>query len=744
MNKTAVKQFAVSARRLLTDAVRQQAYAGSLSSYDGFEKTIDAAAYCWFIRFTSLHYLEVNGFLSTGVQSFADGNRVLQAMLPEVFEPVSGWMERLLPAHLLEPDGALACMLADIPDEDWRGQVQILGWLYQYYNAERKDKVFADLRKNIKITAETLPAATQLFTPEWLAQFLVENALGRLWAEGHGKPEHALWRYYIEDAEQPAAVCTELEALRAHYRTLRPEDIRIIDPCMGSGQILLSAFDVLMDIYLSCGWQPRDAARSIVAHNLWGLDIDRQVYQLAYFSLLMKARQYDPDILETRDLRLNLACFADTAELGGEQFRHAEVCGSLLEIGYAVPAPERAAQISRILSQDYDAVITNPPYMGSSSMDPVLSEFVREHYPDSKSDLFACFIEKCRRLARPQGFYALLTMQSWMFLLSFERLRDSMMENDVVCLLHLGANAFDQGDVGTIVQAAAFVMRKTDLTAYRGTYLALETPTRPEDKISAFFAPENRYCISKEQFLHIPGHPLAYWASEQMLRHFAGEKLGDHADVRQGMTTSDNERFIRRWYETAFEAICFDAKSCDEARCSGKKWFPYNKGGGYRKWYGNHEYVVNFGDDGREMKAFHRELNKTRSGGRIKNTEYYFRRAIAWNFIALTPGFRCRPEGFIFDVAGSSLFTEDDRMEIIMAYLCSKTAHCFLHILNPTMNVQANDIKSLPYIDCADDAIRTLTQENIALCKADWDAFETSWDFAQHPLLPPRDVRGKG
>ena len=778
MNKTAVKQFAAAARKTLITAVTQRAYAcgirenskcvpakelkpSELEQYHdltarirahGFSKTMEEAAFFWFSRLTALRYMEVNGYLQSTNPVFQSAPeaefrdrilkhcRSLQQELPETSESDSGWADLLLPDHLSCPDGMIARMLTEIPEKDWYRQVQIIGWLYQYYNTECKDKVFSDLRRNIKITAETLPAATQLFTPEWIARCLTENSLGRLWAEGHGKPDHALWNYYIRETEQDSSTQALVEELRGHYRTMHPDSLRVIDPCMGCGHILLAAFDVLMDIYRSCGWSEPEAALSIINNNLFGLDIDRHVYQLAYFSVMMKAREYHPGILEIPGIRPNLGCFADAAGVDAGPFRHADVFGSLMEITLpersGTSLPDDAMRICRILSQQYDAVITNPPYMGSSSMDPVLSEFVKQAYPDSKSDLFACFIEKCRKLTKPQGFYALLTMQSWMFLLSFEQLRDSLMDNDVVSLVHLGANAFDQGDVGTIVQAAAFVMRKTDLPDYRGTYIDLNALNRPEDKINGFFDPANYYYISKEQFLRIPGHPFAYWASERMLGHFSGEKLGDHAAVRQGMTTSDNERFIRRWYEPAFSSICFHAKDREEAQQSKKRWFPYNKGGGYRKWYGNHEFVVNYEDDGRELQEFHRELNKTRSGGRIKNKEYYFKRAIAWNFIALTPGFRYRPDGFLFDVAGSSLFVEDDMIEYVMAFLCSKVAECFLHILNPTMNVQANDIKSLPYIYQENEAIRKYTQENIALCKADWDSFETSWDFTRHPLLP--------
>ena len=519
---------------------------------------------------------------------------------------------------------------------------------------------------------------------------------------------------------------------------------------MGAGNILVYAFDVLMQIYLSSGYTQQEAVRAILKHNLYGLDIDRKAYELTYFALMMKARQYDSNI---SDISLNIACFADigktdSTQFSGiwrefaEQFSNADSYGSLIQ----VTAPEQekpphSEQLSKmlkicdILNQKYDIVCTNPPYMGNSSMNAELSSFVKEHFPNSKSDLFACFMERCGQLTKENGFYAMLTMQSWMFLFRFQRLRRHLMQHDVINLLHLGMNAFEYGEVGTIVQAAAFVMRCTDNIDYQGSYLNLCSMPSSEEKRIAYLNRTQIYTIDKKAFEQIAGCPYAYWASEQVFQLFANETLGSVAEPRQGMTTSDNNRFVRKWFEVEIDTICFHAQNSELARKSHKKWFPYHKGGGYRKWYGNHEYLVNYENDGQELKAFHEKLNQVSTGGRIKNKEYYFKKSIAWNFIAAVPGFRFCPEGFIFDVAGSALFTEEEQTEYILGFLCSCVARYLLNILNPTMNIQANDIKSLPYLYQPEERINELVSENITLCMEDWDSFETSWDFEQHPLL---------
>lgn len=716
MNKPAIRAFAIAARRMLTDAITERTAAPGMP-----EGGAAACAYTWFVRIIETHFLEVN---CPGVS-------------PDVFGTLPPDAVPVRPESLLSPDSPLMHLMHAIPEEDWR-QVQIIGWLHQFYQAPVKDRIFADLSRGSKVSAETLPAATQLFTPDWIVRYLTDNALGRLC-----RAIQPSLTYYIE--AEPA-VSPEP----------RPEDIRVIDPCMGCGNILVYAFDVLMQIYLANGWDKCRAARSILRHNLFGLDIDPSACQLAYFVLMMKAQTYDPDILES-GIRPQIAAFPDATDAVNvplpqaqaalaRQFVDARMLGSLLEITLpdGIPETDGCAEpfrsmlhIGRMLSQKYDAVITNPPYLGSARMNETLSRFVKAHYPHSRNDLFACFMERCAALTRPGGTYAMITQHTWMFLTGFAKLRETLLADDIVSLVHLGQNAFETSEVGTIVQTAAFVIRRSEVPGFCGTYFDLCAGRTPEEKRLAFLAGTNRCTADKRRFSRLPGRLIAYWISDAAVRAFSHPRLETVAAPRQGMTTSDNARFIRRWFEVPRDAICFDAHDRESAQASGKKWFPYNKGGGYRKWYGNHEYIVNFGDDGRELREFHARLNQDHSGGRIKNQAYYFRPSITWTFIANTPGFRACPAGFLFDVAGSSLFAEDGQTERILAFLCSSTARYFLRIINPTMNIQAADIKALPYIPADDPRIPLLVHENIAICREDWDTREISWDFRVHPLVRP-------
>ncbi len=779
MNKSAIKKFAIWARGALHDAVRVRALALGITEAGaagfagtctltpqertqraallaqiqrrGFAQVMEDAACLWFSRFIALRYMEVNGYLPSFPAGEGKLRRALLAQcdalgtaLPELFGDKPEYAALLLPETLLGADGIPGRMAAEIPEEDWRDGVQIIGWLYQYYNSPVKDETFALLKKNVKISRERIPAATQLFTPDWIVQYMVENSLGRLWHEHHPGSDTAAWQYYLARALQPEAA------------PLRPEDIRVLDPCMGCGHILVYAFDVLLQLYRSCGWPERDAALSILRNNLFGLDIDGRVCRLAQFALMMKARRYVPDLFES-GIQPHLAHFGGLPGEGipegsggfAAQFAAADTCGSLLEPALPASLREmpadgsplgRMVRIARMLGQRYDVVVTNPPYMGGSGMNAALAAFVREHYPDSKSDLFAVFMERCAALTKENGYCAMITQHAWMFLSSYERLREKLLsQQTLTSLLHLGMNAFDTGEVGTIVQVCAFVLRNAHYPGYRSTFLRL---THTADKAAHFRDADVRFVRNVSGLRAIPGMPLAYWASEQALALFRERRVQDYATAVQGMTTSDNRRFLRLWFEADRARICWNAADRDAARRSGKKWFPYNKGGGCRKWYGNHEYIINYENDGAEIRAFHEQLNKTSSGGRIKNTEYYFRRCITWSFIALTPTFRQCGDGFLFDVAGSSVFCDDAIRRYLLAFLCSNTAAFFMDLLNPTMNIQAKDVKALPLrIDPARKSrIEALVEENIALSREDWDAFETSWDFRGHPLIPQEAV----
>ena len=795
-------QESVNGRSLTAAEKNQRSQLIANIRQNGFTQTMEEAAYTWFNRFIALRFMEVNNYLPSHTRIFSDesGNfkpevlsdaanveidgldkelilellenqenerlykyiiitqcNALNKGLPEMFEQIGGWTELLFPRNLLREDSVIAKMITEIPEEDWRDQVQIIGWLYQYYNTEPKDKVFADLKKNIKISAQAIPAAPQLFTPDWIVRYMVENSLGRLWAEGHGKPDDADWKYYLDEAEQEDPVKAELEKIRAEYKNIQPENIKIIDPCMGSGHILVYAFDVLIDIYRSCGWGERDAAKSILRNNLYGLDIDRRAYQLAYFAVMMKARQYNRRICSPEN-QPNLANFADvmgadTDMLSGsirrfaEQFAFADTYGSLMTVnapddidaavsdfsptfGLNMRQFDMMMKIYKILSQKYDVVCTNPPYMGGSGMNAKLSEFVKSKFPDSKSDLFACFIEKCGQLAKPHGFYAMITQHAFMFLSSYENLRKKLMQKTTVNMAHLGARAFDEIG-GEVVQTTAFVMTG-HIKDYKGTYARLVDTVGENEKRDLFLSGDKRFAAKQENFSKIPGSPVAYWVSENFIRAFEnGRLLGEIASSKQGIATADNNRFLREWYEVNVEKILFDCSTHEESKTSPAKWYPYNKGGEFRKWYGNNDYVVNWQYDGAELRNFKKSV--------IRNPNFYFMPCFSWSLISSSvAAFRYKPKGHIFDVAGMSCFS-NDKLHYLLALCNSSCAMKVLEVIAPTINYQCGDIANIPVIipdsDEVENHVKELVKDNIDSCKTDWDYYEVSWDFEKHPLI---------
>lgn len=830
MNKNAIKNFAVSARILLIQAVTQKAFeyevtedgkndpsqaavnGQSLTSAEqsqraqliaqirakGFASTMEEAAYTWFNRFIALRFMEVNNYLPSHTRIFSDedGNfkpevltdavnleidgldkelvlelleqqqneqlyqyivitqcNALNEGLPEMFERIGGWTELLFPKNLLREDSVIAHMVKDIPESDWNDQVQIIGWLYQYYNSEPKDKVFANLKKNIKISAADIPAATQLFTPDWIVRYMVENSLGRLWTEGHGKPENANWKYYLEEAEQEDAVLADLENLRAAYREIQPKQIKIIDPCMGSGHILVYAFDVLMDIYTACGWSERDAAKSILRNNLYGLDIDRRAYQLAYFAVMMKARQYNRRILSAEN-QPNLANFADvmhinTSLLSGslrkfaEQFQFADTYGSLMTVtkpagldeavsaflptfGMQAEQLEMMMRVARILTQKYDVVCTNPPYMGGSGMNTTLSTYVKKNFPDSKSDLFACFMEKCGQLIKRNGLYAMITQHAWMFLSSYEKLREKLKMHSIVDMAHLGARAFDEIG-GEVVQTTAFVSCGRRVADFKGTYVRLVDIVGEWEKEAAYRSGNHRYTAKQENFSKIPGSPIAYWVSENLLNCFDKfSKINDCFSSCSGTSTGNNEKYLRLWHEVDNIKIEFNQKNNEVTR---NKWYPCNKGGAYRKWAGGSEYVMDWENDGNriknEPKAFLRNISKI------------FLPGITWSKLGSSlTSFRYFSNGYICESIGCGLFGKNDIL-LALAMLNSIVATYTLSIINPTLGRQPGYIGSVPYFvdEQQKPIIKYLVKENINISKADWDSFETSWDFEGHPLV---------
>ena len=802
----------------------------------GYKQVMEEVAYTWFNRFIALRFMEVNNYLPSHIRVFSDASgafkpeilndvlhldlpgldsgkvaeyiesndtealyryllltqcNALNSALPIMFERMGGYTEMLLPNNILRQDSVLGHMVSDIPEEDWQDAVQIIGWLYQYYNTELKDDTFAQLKKNVKITKERIPAATQLFTPDWIVRYMVENSLGRLWLEGHPNAElHDGWKYYLDEAEQEPEVEAQLTKLREEYKTIKPEEIKVIDPCMGSGHILVYAFDVLMQIYTSAGWDQREAAQSILKNNLFGLDIDDRAAQLAYFAVMMKARQYDRRLL-TRGIQPHIYAFAEsntitTAPLHDmgitlsqdeydtavkqvlrllDELRDAKEYGSILTVTpcdwdllrrFAVPRTEdeggqqllgihgeqiaapllqRLINIGEALSQQYDVVVTNPPYMGASGMNARLSQYIKDHFPDTKADLFACFIERGNQMAVKHGYNCMVTMQSWMFLSSFEKMREKILRTkSITNLMHM-----ENMVMGIAFGTAVTVFRNDYVTGYKGTYNQIKLQDIENDEPRVFPVLENRFAqTSTDNFSKIPGSPVAYWVSDNLVSAFAsGIRFKEVGDTRQGMATSDVNRFTRYWYEPSFASIGWDYTDLGTTENGLHTWFPYIKGGSFRKWYGNEEYLVNWKYNGRDVKQYAAKLYKSYSRT-IKNISEYLKPCISWGMV--TSGdisVRFYPAGQIFDIAGCCCFSKDDVRLYLLAFMNSKVANVCTKIINPTINMNVGDIANLPLlIDMSKKPeIDISTDICISISKSDWDSYETSWDFKRNPLV---------
>jgi hypothetical protein len=708
-------------------------------------------------------YLDLQGLDKTKVSELLNSNQTeelyryllltqcnaLNAMLPEMFEELKDYTSMLLPNNILKQDSVLGRLVKDIPEEDWCDAVQIIGWLYQYYNTEPKQAVFDGLKKKVKITQEKIPAATQLFTPDWIVRYMVENSLGRLWLESHPNDTlKASWKYYLDEAEQTPEVTEKLHILRSQSPVKSPEDIRLIDPCMGSGHILVYAFDVLIQIYESEGYNPRDAAKRILEKNIYGLDIDRRSYQLAYFSLMMKARQYNRRILIAgiEPQVYHPAGFPEGQEYGSLA-KVDELPPKLEEPGKVTLFDEKndvyktyetslnAWNFKRLLVQKYDVVVTNPPYMGRKGMGVQLADFVKEYYPDSKSDLFAVFIEKCGKLLKSTGYQAMITQHAWMFLSSYEKLRRKLIHRDIVNMAHLGTRAFEEIG-GEVVQATAFVMSERNIADFEATYVRLVDYNSQQAKKEAFLSGGDRYTAKKGNFEKIPGSPVAYWLGENWLCAFGNEAIENQMLFKKGMSTGDNERFNRNWYEVGLDNIGFNY-SAKQAVDSKMKWFPLNSGGVFRKWYGNQLTVSNWEKDGKEMKANATILNNGSHWSRyIINTDSFFKDGIAWNAISSAQfGARAFEKGFLFSSACMCGFGNSQNKLYILGLLNSTVSRDILGVLSPTLNFGAEQIRKIPYIVMEKTKVDELVSNNISLSRSDWDAFETSWDFKRHPLI---------
>lgn len=800
----------------------------------GYEQVMEEVAYTWFNRFAALRFMEVNGYLPSHIRVFTndtgefkpqilaeaihleldglDMNKVyelesankseelfkyllivqcnaLNSILPGMFQRIEDYTELLLPDYLLREGSVIEQMVTTVPEEDWTDQVQIIGWLYQYYNTEPKDKVFADLKKNIKITKENIPAATQLFTPDWIVHYMVENSLGRLWLEGH--PDEALqstWKYYLPEAEQEPQVQAQLSEIRKEYANIKPEDIRCIDPCMGSGHILCYLFDVLVQIYEAYGYSTRDAAQSIVENNLYGLDIDDRAAQLAYFAVMMKARQYDrrfftrgiqPHVMAIqesntleafdhlqRQLSLDTLCL-ETANQLIRTFRDAKEYGSILNV--EIPGLDHAdrlmeqlrtingnfelmawiaeaeellpvlAKQAAIMQQKYDVVVTNPPYMGLKNMSSKLFDHVMARFPLTKNDLYGVFIQMCSDVyCKNTGLVAMITQHVWMFTSGFEKYRHELyLKKRIESLVHLGTRAFEEIS-GEVVQTCAFVLTGMPVNGHVGTYIRLVNAEDAVEKEKLFLSGKCRYSVDTTRFSAVPGEPMCYWFSDSIFDIYRSERLvGDVSNTRQGLKTSDDKRFVRFFYEVDATKLAHGITSVEQAAICGKKWFWLNKGGQI-KWYGNNVYVINWEDDGREVKEYATQVAGSYSKN-ITAIDAYFKRCISWPQISIShPSFRYIPDGYIFASAGPSLFANNSQTQwYIMGLLNSAVTQSILDAINPTINFGVSDILKVPfkYSETNRDAIDVLVNDCIAQTRREYDEYETSWDFQQHPLV---------
>ena len=847
----AITGDAIPQRKKLVEVIRKKEKDSNYAT--AYKYILEEVAYTWFNRLIAIRFMEVNDYLPSHIRVLSSESgkiepdlvttpfeaeldftsaeeetvlrlktenkldelfrllfikqcNALNEILPALFEKTSDYTELLLNISVVDQEGVVYHLTHDIPEQDFdithtdedgrpTGQVEIIGWLYQYYNTEPKNAAFA---KNGKITKEEIPAVTQLFTPDWIVRYMVENSLGRIYidkrkeqgvyADGRGLDEMSWdeieakrianeeaiagqmgWKYYLPEAAQTQEVRQQLDEIQKQSEYKDVQDIKVIDPCMGSGHILVYAFDVLMKMYENDGYSQRDAAQCILEHNLFGLDIDERAAQLAYFAVMMKARQYDRRIFSrgiqphvyaiaesngidayTRDYFTNSDPKLKTAlESIMNDLHDAKEYGSILTVApvdfaalYArmdevqndISFHQEAAmntilpliRVAEVLAQQYDVVVTNPPYMGSSNMDARLSEFVKKHYSDSKSDLFAVFIERCAQMTGKNRYQAMITQHAWMFLSSFEKLRAKLMLKDTVNMAHLGPRAFEEIG-GEVVQTTSFMLRNSYIADYKGTYCRLIEPTTQQGKEEMFLSGENRYTAQQSNFSKIPGSPVAYWMSNALLNCFLNrEPLDVKYKMREGIHTADNERFLRLWHEVTLKSIVHNAASYQDIDSRGR-WVPYNKGGAYRKWYGNNDWVIGFDSLYRNAMA--------KLKGHVRPSEsIYFLEGGTWTAVTMGGfGIRYYPAGYLFD-AGGQVAVGPDIISCI-AYLNSKLFGEIAKLTMPTINYKCGIIKTLPNLCINEGIVKEKAIDNVTMSQKDWDSYETSWDYKGHPLV---------
>ena len=786
---------------------------------EGRKQVVEQVAYTWFNRFTALRFMDANAYTQVRVVTPADGQTrpelLSEAMagnlpdgasahiaallegrtpsrdpqaeayrqllvhacnlwhgpMPFLFEKLDDYSELLMPEDLLSQDSILA-RLREVMTEDACNDVEIIGWLYQFYISEKKDQVFAGLKKNVKITAENIPAATQLFTPHWIVRYLVENSLGRLWLLNRPESKLAEQMDYYIAPEEP-----ETDFLKIG----KPEEIKLCDPACGSGHMLTYAFDLLYAIYEEEGYEATEIPALILTHNLTGLEIDDRAGALAAFALCMKAAarlgrrrflrmEAKPDICVLQNVSFTDAEMDDVAAVVGDdlftkdlketlgQFTEAKNFGSLIvpklrdagETLRVVEArdfggdlllrsvQERVTAVLRMaeaLSPTYHVVVANPPYAGAKGLNPTLKSWLEEKYPTSKADLMTCFMDRATILTRKKSFWGMINLPSWLFLSSFYELRKYLLvKSTISSLLQLGRGTF-----GADFGAVAFVVRTSRSSdGEKGYFRRLfdkHVEVRSPEAIEARFLDKNDgvYWADPIDFTNIPGAPIAYWVNETIRGLFNSEPtIGEKIEAKQGVATADNGRFLRQWWEPDRANTVFDASSQEEVAANGFKWVSYNKGGEFRRWYGNQEFVVNWENSGEELYAF-------RPKSVIRNPDYYFRRSVSWSDV--TSGgsaFRLYPKGFIFDSTGHSAFCTGEYSENqVLCFANTKIAQDLFNIINPTIHLHVGYFKSLPALRIPETDAQRIGTGCVSFARFDWDAYETSWDFTSLPLLSP-------
>ena len=797
----------------------------------GYEELIEESAYTWFNRLTALAFMEANGYIeekmifNNGVKNepaiidnyyefeffknldndlqkelhnLRDENTQnsiekfysilmkekcedLSSIMPFIFKKKGTYLDILFPTGLLMENSLLVRLREEIGEE---APIELIGWLYQYYNSEKKDEVFEGLKKNKKITKENIPAVTQLFTPDWIVKYMVENSLGKLALESTGINENLKnnWKYYIDsEAEE-------------NSEKIKIEDIKILDPAMGSGHILVYAFDLLFEMYENLGWSTKESVLSILKNNLYGLEIDERAGQLASFALMMKVGEKFAGLFSVlkreNDFKLNTLIIEESNSLSErirnrikdnnlnnlnkiiQEFEDAKEYGSILklepidkeilerefnilkesfnnneqetlifnedemiiDINEELELIESLIKQHIVLTNQYETVVTNPPYMGGKGFSPKLKTYVEKNYKDSKSDLFAVFIERCNEFTKKNCYTSMITMQSWMFLSSFETLRKNIIEKtEIKSLNHLGTRAFSEIG-GEVVSTVAWISKKIS-PKNEGIYIRLVDYNNAELKEQKFFNNANYFQAKQKDFEKIPGSPIAYWVSDKIREIFEkNQKLGDVGEAKQGLATADNNRFLRLWNEVNYNKIGYNILNSQEALKSKKKWFPYNKGGEFRKWYGNQEYLVNWENDGYEIKNFKNAV--------IRNPSYYFKESISWTDITSSGNsFRYYPKGFLYDVTGMSYFIDESKQKNLLGILNNKLIYIITKILNPTLHLQIGDLVKVPYFIIKNEKFNILVQQNISISKEEWDSRGTSWDFEKLSLIDGKDLK---